>query len=433
VTAITPFSPVGIIVLSVFIIGLLMIIFEVQLAMDKFKPALMMMTTVAIIGIYYWFSSDDPERFKPLMAMQAATKESLFGLIAFMAFMWMIVEILNERNVFNAMNQALINRGLGGRGLFWVMGALSAMLSPFISSLTTTMIFGKAISNVSADSRYRHLVLCNTIISSNSGVWFIGTSTSLMVILAHKVTMTDLLMLFPAAIFGWLLSALILDQFYLKKLNLDTVLKTSTAQENLKAGGLGLTLVCAFAIIGAVILNMVLHVDIEFALGSGLGLVVMTIWLLKTRWFNIDIDLDVQLQKVEWSTLMYYIGIITGMAALNHVGWLSYVRELYGVLQPTWVNFILGLVSSCIDNNLLEAAAIMANPALDINQWMLNALMVGIGGSLTVVGSSAGVMAMSIDKSYTFGVHLRFLPAILANFLGSFGLWYLQFEVLHWV
>lgn len=102
--------------LSVFVIGLAMIIFEVQLAMDKFKPALMMMSSVAIIGIYYWFSGDDPERFKPLIAMQAATKESLFGLIAFMAFMWMIVEILNERNVFAAMNHALMDRGLGATG-----------------------------------------------------------------------------------------------------------------------------------------------------------------------------------------------------------------------------------------------------------------------------------------------------------------------------
>jgi len=427
---ITPFSPVGLVVLSVFVVGLLMIIFEVQLAMDKFKPALMMMSTVAIIGIYYFISSDDPDRFKPLIAMQAATKESLFGLIAFMAFMWMIVEILNERNVFNAMNQALMDMGLGARGLFWVMGLLSALLSPFISSLTTTMIFGKAISNVAANPRYRHLVLCNTIISSNSGVWFIGTSTSLMVILAGKVTMTDLLMLFPAAISGWVLSALVLDRFYLKKLDLDTALNANSERESIKPGGPSLALVCAFAIVSAVVLNMGLHVDIEFALGSGLGLVVMYIWVLGRR-CGIAINLDVQLQKVEWATLMYYIGIITGMAALNHVGWLSYVRKMYEVLPSTWVNFILGMVSSCIDNNLLEAAAIMANPHLGVDQWMLNAMMVGIGGSLTVVGSSAGVMAMSIDKSYTFATHLRFLPAVLANFLGSFGLWYLQFEVFH--
>lgn len=431
-SSIVPFSAVGLIVLGVFTIGLLMIIFEVQLAMDKFKPALMMMSSVAIIAFYYWLSSDDPERFKPLIAMQASTKESLFALIAFMAFMWMIVEILNERNVFTAMNQALMNKGLGARGLFWVMGLLSALLSPLISSLTTTMIFGKSISNVSANPRYTHLVLCNTIISSNSGVWFIGTSTSLMVILAGKVAMADLLMLFPAAIFGWLLSALVLDLFYLKKLDTGELLKSNTTDEGVKPGGLSLTFVCAFAVIGAVVLNMVLHVDIEFALGSGLGLVVMYIWVLRKS-FGIEINLDIQLQKVEWATLMYYIGIITGMAALNHVGWLSYVRQLYETLEPTWVNFILGLVSSCIDNNLLEAAAIMANPNLDIDQWMLNAMMVGIGGSLTVVGSSAGVMAMSIDKTYTFATHLRFLPAILANFLGSFGFWYLQFKVLHWV
>jgi hypothetical protein len=176
-----------------------------------------------------------------------------------------------------------------------------------------------------------------------------------------------------------LLSALVLDLFYLKKLDTDTLLKPNTVAESIKPGGLSLAFVCAFAIIGAVVLNMVLHVDVEFALGSGLGLVVMYIWILKTRLCNVEINLDVQLQKVEWATLMYYIGIITGMAALNHVGWLSYVRQLYEVLELTWVNFILGMVSSCIDNNLLEAAAIMSNPNLGVDQWMLNAMMVGIG------------------------------------------------------
>ncbi len=424
-----PFSPVGLIILVLFVIGLLMIILEVQLEMDKFKPALMMMSSVAIIGIHYYLSGNDPARFKPLHDMQAATKESLFGLIAFMAFMWMIVEFLNERNVFGALNKSLISMGLGARGMFWATGLLSALLSPFISSLTTTMIFGKAIGNLSSNQKYRHLALCNTIISSNSGVWFIGTSTSLMVILAGKVRMTDLLMLLPATFLGWILSALVLDLFYLRKLDHSSLLEPAGEFQGLKPGGLGLAFVSAAAIIGAVVLNMELHVDIEFALGAGLGMVSMYLWFLNLR--GIKINHNTQLQKVEWATLMYYIGIITGMAALNHVGWLSYIAQLYEHLQPTVVNFLLGLISSFVDNNLLEAAALMANPKLGVDQWMLNAMMVGIGGSLTVVGSSAGVMVMSIDKSYTFGAHLRFLPAVLANFLGSFGFWYLQFEVLH--
>lgn len=82
-----------------------------------------------------------------------------------------------------------------------------------------------------------------------------------------------------------------------------------------------------------------------------------------------------------------------------------------------------------MDNVPVEAAALMSNPQLGLDQWALNALMVGIGGSLTVVGSAAGVMAMSLDKTYSFGVHLKFLPAILVNFFGSLGIWYLQFEL----
>jgi Na+/H+ antiporter NhaD/arsenite permease-like protein len=88
---------------------------------------------------------------------------------------------------------------------------------------------------------------------------------------------------------------------------------------------------------------------------------------------------------------------------------------------------VLGVASGLLDNVPVEAAALMSNPQIDRAQWALNALMVGVGGSLTVVGSAAGVMAMSLDRTYTFGVHLRFLPAILVNFLGSLGMWYLFF------
>jgi Na+/H+ antiporter NhaD/arsenite permease-like protein len=430
--AIVPFSLVGLVVLAIFLIGLAMIIFEVHLGLDKFNTALMMMSSVTVIGLYYWWNGDNPARFQPFIDMQAQTKQSLFALIAFMAFMWMIVEILNERNVFAAMNQALIDRGLNARGMFWMMGLLSALISPFISSLTTTMIFGKAISKISVNQKYTHLVLCNTIISSNSGVWFFGTSTSLMLILANKLTMIDLLQLFPAAIFGWLSSALVLDFFYLQRLDASTLLKSSDERQCMKPGGLSLTLVCIFAIIKAVVLNSVLHVDVEFALGSGLGLIVIYIWFMQSKNDGITLNVDNQLQKVKWATLMYYIGIITCISALNHVGWLSYVNDLYTLLPPVWVNFILGTVSSFIDNNLLEAAAIMANPDLGVEQWKLNALMIGIGGSLTVVGSSAGIMAMTIDKSYTFAAHLRFLPAVLVNFLGSFGFWFVQFKLFHY-
>lgn len=194
---IDPFSPIGFIVLGIFAVGLLLIVLEVQLEMDKFKPALLMMSSVAVLGVYYLFVSNDPEGFQALKRMQADTKEGLFALIAFMAFMWMIVEILNERNVFGALTEFLMERGLGPKGLFWAMGGLCAVLSPIISSLTTAMVFGRSIRNISANDKYTHLVLCNIIVASNSGVWFVGTSTSLMVILSGKLHLADCCSWYP--------------------------------------------------------------------------------------------------------------------------------------------------------------------------------------------------------------------------------------------
>jgi Na+/H+ antiporter NhaD/arsenite permease-like protein len=171
----------------------------------------------------------------------------------------------------------------------------------------------------------------------------------------------------------------------------------------------------------------VLHVSIEFAIGIGLGFVALYTWTLMRR--GIELPWQDQLQKVEWNALLFFIGIITSVACLNHVGWLSYISRLFEMFDPTTVNLLLGVISGIMDNVPVEAAALMSKPNLGADQWALNTLMVGIGGSLTVVGSAAGIMAMTLDRSYSFGVHLRFLPAILVNFFGSLGAWYVQYQV----
>jgi len=423
---IQPFSAIGLGVLALFAVCMALIILEAKLRMDKCKPALTMLAALPMIGLYYFFAGDDAARFAPFMAMQAELKEELFALIAFMALMWMMVELLAERGVFAGLVGFLAARGLGAKGMFWATGALSAALSPFLNNITTAMIFGKAIKHISGNKNYTHIALCNIILASNSGVWFLGTATSLMVVLAGKIQLAGLLMLLPAAVAGWVAGALVLQYGYLDRLpgNLLHVAKDNSA---IKPGGLGMILIAVLAVGLMVAANIALHVDVEFGLGAGLGMVLLYTWTLQRRGENIP--LLVQLQKVEWNTLLFFIGVIGGVAALNHVGWLGYVSQLFETLSPTWVNMILGLVSGVLDNVPVEAAALMSAPDLLPSQWALNALMVGIGGSLTVIGSAAGVVVMSLERSYTFVAHLRFWPAILTNFLVSLAAWYVQFEV----
>lgn len=428
-TPIQPTSWLGIAVLLIFSAGMLLIVFEARLHMDKFKPALFMLSTFPLIGLYYWLSGSDPHRFEPFIEMQKETGSELFSLIAFMAFMWMIVELLAERGVFSTLNSRLIARGFNARAMFWATGALAALLSPFINNITTAMIFGKSIKEISRNQDYRHIALCNLVIASNSGVWFLGTATSLMVVLAGKISILGLLTLLPAGFIGWAASAAVLRVFYMGRLQ-GELIDTTPGETHVKPGGIGLIFFSIGALGATVAMNIVLHIDIEFAIGMGLSILSLYAWHLKHKGHNMM--LVAQLQKVEWNTLLFFIGIISGVAALNHVGWLTYISRLFEVFSPTTVNVLLGVISGALDNVPVEAAALMTNPQLSASQWALNALMVGVGGSLTVIGSAAGVMVMSIDKSYSFGTHLKFLPAILTNFLVSLGVWYVQFEVLGW-
>lgn len=423
---IQPTSLPGIAVLMIFTFSMLLIVFEGRLRMDKFKPALFMLTTFLLIGLHDWLSSDNPQRFHGFIEMQKENNSGLFSLIAFMAFIWMIVEILGERGVFSALNSYLINKGLDAKALFWATGALAALLSPFINNITTAMIFGKSIKEISRNQEYRHIALCNLIVASNSGVWFLGTATSLMLVLAGKISIVGLLALLPAGLIGWIASAAVLQFFYMNKLE-GNLIDTMPGKVQIKRGGIGMIFFSIVAIASAVVMNIVLHIDIEYAIGMGLSILALYAWHLERRGHNVG--LLAQLQKVEWNTLLFFIGIISGVAALNHVGWLSCIARLFEILSPTMVNTLLGVLSGILDNVPVEAAAIMSNPHLGTSQWALNALMVGIGGSLTVIGSAAGVMVMSIDRSYSFGTHLKFLPAILANFLTSLCVWYVQFEI----
>jgi Na+/H+ antiporter NhaD/arsenite permease-like protein len=423
---IQPTSPLGIAVLMVFSFSMLLIVFEGKLHMDKFKPALFMLTSFLLIGLHDWIVGDAPGRFHGFIEMQKENSTNLFSLIAFMALMWMMVEILGERGVFSALNSYLINRGLNARSMFWATGALAALLSPFLNNITTAMIFGKSIKEISRNQGYRHIAMCNLIIASNSGVWFLGTATSLMVVLAGKISIAGLLALLPAGMIGWAASAAVLQFFYMDKLE-GTLIEAAPGRVQIKRGGIGMVVFCILALAAAVVMNIVLHIDIEYAIGMGLAILGMYSWQLERRGHSEG--LLAQLQKVEWNTLLFFIGIISGVAALDHVGWLSYISRLFELLSPTTVNMILGILSGVLDNVPVEAAAIMSGPQLEPAQWQLNALMVGIGGSLTVVGSAAGVMMMSIDKSYSFGTHLKFLPAILVNFLASLCVWYVQFEI----
>ncbi|MDA9250884.1 sodium:proton antiporter, partial [Flavobacteriaceae bacterium] len=128
------------------------------------------------------------------------------------------------------------------------------------------------------------------------------------------------------------------------------------------------------------------------------------------------------LSKIELPSILFFLGILLAVAALESLGLLF---EFAGTLIATIPNsdiviMLLGVGSAVIDNVPLVAASIgMFSELLDDPLWHFIAFSAGTGGSMLIIGSAAGVVAMGMEKIDFFWYlkNISWLAAI--GFLGG--------------
>jgi Na+/H+ antiporter NhaD/arsenite permease-like protein len=113
------------------------------------------------------------------------------------------------------------------------------------------------------------------------------------------------------------------------------------------------------------------------------------------------------LKKIDTASVLFFLGILLGVSALQEVGilggvaaWLdSTVGNIYAI------DLTIGLLSAIVDNVPLVAAAqgmypIAAEGAFAMNGtfWLFLAYCAGTGGSALIIGSAAGVAAMGLER-----------------------------------
>ena len=139
----------------------------------------------------------------------------------------------------------------------------------------------------------------------------------------------------------------------------------------------------------------------------GLSLMFMVVQFL-----NRDEPTLEYIRKIEFDTLLFFLGVLLLVGMLKELGVLA-------------ANYVMGLVSSLFDNVPLTAALLNSGIEMTLPQWLTLTYAVGVGGSLLVIGSAAGVVAMSKVESLTFGSYLKYsgylLVAYSVGFAGVLG------------
>lgn len=358
----------------------------------------------------------------------------IFGLVIFLLSAMTLVEILTHYSLFNFVYKKLAELNLDDKAQFIIITFLAFVFSAFLDNLTTTIIFLQ-ISRRFFKGKNLVRSASAIVIAANAGGVFspIGDVTTTMLWLANKFDAQTIL------IEGFLPSLVV---FIVSTVLIGRTISKSTQDKMEKVNALGRTewIVISLCLISFLfpLLMTLIHLPPYLGLLLGLGMVWLLVDLAKlrsTQSASLSVSIEKFFQKTDIASLYFFIGILLAISALSHLGILEAVSQKVFTNTPSVSRIIMGNVaigglSAIFDNIPLTAAAMEIIKTTDPSLWVLLALTAGVGGSLLLIGSAPGIIAMAIVDDLTFKSYLKIatFPAFVAYVLGILA-WYLQYTI----
>ena len=368
------------------------------------------------------------------------TAINIFSIISFSLASMALIEIMAHYRFFDYVRMLLIKLRLGEKGQFVLFMALCFILSGVLDNISLTLCFIQ-IARRFFSGKNLLLVASGIVVAANAGgAWSpIGDVTSLLLWLGGKLSATQMI----SGSFLPTLALISVSGFWLyRKLDSSTTAAQTEEEEKIELSR-SEKLVIGSAL-GAFVLPLIanlIEVQPYTARLFGLGITWAVIELVRVHSkrphkSHLTANIDKIVQSVDLSSIMYLMGILLGVGALSSLGVLAYLSQTAVGAHPTdsWLitlSSLLGMASAFVDNSALVAIAMHVFPIHDPHIWVLIGIMAGTGGSLTIFGSAAGVVAMGSVKDLTFQAYLKLATApVVAGMIAALGVWFLQYLFL---
>ena len=406
------------ILISIFSLGYLLITLEHSLKIDKLIPALGMMallwalislTHLPVFEVNTVLKELEPTHIdEALLHHLGKTAEILIFLLGAMT----IVEIIDYFNGFFTIKSFI--KTTSKKGLLYIFAFLAFILSAIIDNLTATIVLITILQKVVKDKNTRLWFAGLIVICANAGgAWSpIGDVTTTMLWIGKKVSTVKLIsyLLIPSIVCAVVpvIAATFLPAF---KGNISNQGKDDNDAPD-KRGAMMLYLGLS-AIIFVPVFKVVTNLPPYVGMMLSLAVVATFAEILSKSKINItSIDeihdqdsshspVHKSLSKIELPSILFFLGILMAVAALESLGMLFEFAELLNDTIPNTdiVVILLGIGSAIIDNVPLVAASMgMFSELIDHPLWHFIAFSAGTGGSMLIIGSAAGVVAMGMER-----------------------------------
>jgi Na+/H+ antiporter NhaD/arsenite permease-like protein len=443
-------------IIGIFILGYFAITIEHVIKVDKLVPALITMTILwAIIALGI---EDFPNWFDPgshglvegflnfpleekqhllentLLHHLGKTSEILIFLIGAMT----IVEIIDHFNGFAVIRDLIKYKSK--IAILWVFSILAFVLSAIIDNLTATIVLISILQKLVANKSLRLWYAGLIVIAANAGgAWSpIGDVTTTMLWIGKKVTTPELIshLLIPSIV-CMVVSSGIASLLPVFKGNI--TLKNSE-DDNKNRYSLNILIIGLLAIISVPVFKIVTHLPPYIGMMLGLGVVSIFAEFYSNSKFGLseitssDHDellktsnpispVHNALSKIELPSILFFLGILMAVAALESLGILFQLAlDLKQTISLDTLVLIMGAASAIIDNVPLVAASLgMFTETVDDQLWHFIAYSAGTGGSMLIIGSAAGVVAMGMEKINFFWYMKNISWIALIGFIAGAG------------
>ena len=435
-------------IISIFIVGYLCIVFEHNLKVNKAPIALFMCVacwTCYFLGVEYFVSpgvdAHDAAHSSLLHHLSEAC-EILFFLMAAMT----IVEIIDSNGGFNFVRSKLLTRNK--RVLLWRVALITFFLSALLDNLTTSIVMVMVLRKLVTDTKERMIYASLIILAANAGGAFspIGDVTTIMLWIRNLVSTEGILLsLFIPSIVSIVVPTFLLQYSLRGELPL-----TKAVAEEQEADAFSQRERTTVFVVGLAGLVFVPVFKMLTGLPPYMGalLALSVLWTVTELFFRRSRNKHVSskqrvasiLSRIDMTTILFFLGILMTVATLQEIGaladfgtWLNTVARGNQYL----ITGIIGIASSVVDNVPLVAGCMgMYDPTMggDFVQdgifWQLLAYCAGVGGSMLIIGSAAGVVVMGLEK-ISFGSYLRTISGVaLLGYLAGLLAYFLQTLVM---
>ena len=444
-------STLSIAIIIVFCIGYFCIAIESVTKINKSAIALLMFVvtwTLFMIdpGSYVPGAVGDSIASKVSTVIEhhlGSTSTTLFFLLGAMT----IVELVDQNGGFNFVRDTL--QTTSKRALLWRIAFMTFILSAILDNLTTSIVMIMILRKLVSDKNDRLIYAALVVIAANSGGAFspIGDVTTIMLWNKGVITAAGVITeIFIPSLVSMVIPAIILSLSLKGKLELKT---DTTVVQNDDVLTESQRKTIFFLGVGGLIFVPIFKTITHLPPFVGILLVLGVLWTVTEIFYtsihqesedtanntNTQKRVSKMLSRIDMDTILFFLGILMAVACLETIGALTLLGETLDVVfegNHYLVTGIIGVLSSIVDNVPLVAGCMGMYPvqaagdmAIDGVFWQLLAYCAGVGGSMLIIGSAAGVVVMGLEK-ITFGWYMKKITWVA--FVG-----YLAGIIVYWI